>query len=129
MRHEALAFVALADIGDSLRVPLLMHYDPAAPAEVSMFIGQPGREAHWIFARSLLLVEDRFLAGQGDIRIMHNGHGDTHILLSTPQGSATLIIDSHALTSWLRHTCDAVSPDAESEIYMEKFDAELAGIL
>lgn len=117
------------DIGDSPEVPLYMHYDPAAPAEVSMFIGQPGREVHWIFARSLLLVEYRRLGVQGDIRIMHNGRGDTHILLSTPEGSATLIIDGHALASWLRRTCDAVPPDAESEIYMEQFDAEMAGIL
>lgn len=120
---------AMNDFGNLVEVPLTLHYDPVAPAEVSMVAGPPGHEAHWVFDRDLFLIEDRFLTGCGDIRVMHDGGGYTRILLSTPAGSALLIIDSAPLGDWLRRTFLAVQPGDETAIYMDQLDHELADLL
>jgi hypothetical protein len=112
---------------DGLSSSALLRYDAADPYKVVLDFGahpQDGEPMTWTFARDLLADGLTRRAGEGDVRCWTCSHG-YHIVLSSPDGRATIRFSADAVRAFLVDTEDLVPYGAETV----DFDVELSKLL
>lgn len=108
-------------------------WSPAEPAELhAQFYFSP-YTTNWIFARELLRLglDAALWAGEADVRIRSNDWSTTRIRLTSPEGTADLIIGTAPLRVFL-NAIDSVIPSSsgdESQAITESVEAAIERIL
>ncbi|MFM9368548.1 SsgA family sporulation/cell division regulator [Streptomyces sp. Da 82-17] len=99
-------------------VSVTLGYDSADPLAVRLrfpeHITADGKEATWVFARSLLAEGLAAGGGIGNVRIRPQGPTHTLVQLFTPQGVAVLRFDTRVLRRFLVRTHSVVAPAKEA---------------
>jgi Streptomyces sporulation and cell division protein, SsgA len=115
-----------------LEVPARLRYRAADPYAVSLIFGLNSADeaVEWLFSRDLLSVGLTQPAGAGDVRVapLDAGcEGPLSIELSSPSGSATLLISRPATVDFLLSTYALVRPGHEADQleFDDAFDAWL----
>jgi hypothetical protein len=119
--------------GPSLPVLAGLRYSADDPWAVTVTF-QTGGEGdglvEWMFARQLLTEGVASPAGEGDVRVWPETHGDERVVnlaMASPSGSALFEIDRNDLVEFLQQTYLAVPTGSEDTVV--DLDAELAQLL
>jgi hypothetical protein len=100
-----------------LDLPARLHYRAADPYAVRLIFGLGACEetVEWVFARELLSAGMNAPTGEGDVRIAPHAGDEVRIELSSPSGSAALVMPRGLATHFLLASYELVWPSTESE--------------
>ena len=104
---------------EPLPVDATLEYDVADPFAVHLVIAAGEGLVRWSFARELLIEGVKAPAGEGDVRIIPVGgqaERRVRIVLSSPDGAATLEAPLAEMVEFLTATYAAVPSGTESDL-------------
>ena len=104
---------------EPLPVDATLEYDVTDPFAVHLVIAAGEGLVRWSFARDLLTEGAKAPAGEGDVRIIPVGgraERRVRIVLSSPDGAATLEAPLAEMVEFLTATYEAVPSGSETEL-------------
>ena len=104
---------------DPLPVDATLEYDVTDPFAVHLVIAAGEGLVRWSFSRELLIEGVKAPAGDGDVRIIPvGGQGERHVrvVLSSPDGAATLEAPLAEMVEFLTSTYASVPSGTESDL-------------
>jgi hypothetical protein len=115
---------------EPLPVDATLEYDVADPFAVHLSIAAGDGMVRWSFSRDLLIEGVKAPAGEGDVRIIPVGgraERRVRVVLSSPDGAATLEAPLAEMVEFLTATYTAVPSGTESDLI--DMDALVAQLL
>ena len=115
---------------EPLPVDATLEYDVADPFAVHLLIAAGDGMVRWSFSRELLIEGVKAPAGEGDVRIIPVGgraERRVRIVLSSPDGAATLEAPLREMVEFLTATYTAVPSGSEGDLL--DMDALVAQLL
>lgn len=114
---------------ESVTIPVTLKYNPEDPYATTITFGGDGLAVDWVFARELLAAGQSGPAGTGDVKTQPSSTdpGVMVIMLTSPDGTATLMADIATIAEFLDKTYEVVPAGEES--VSSDLDAALKNIL